>query len=99
MLRRARPVLLATAAAILLALLVAHAPTVRAFVLRRVVDTLRSSYGIDLSATSLFYNLLTLSAELRTVQIAAVDTPDQPFGSADALGVSFGWRTLIGDLT
>src|SRR5262245_4079527 len=99
MLRRARIVFLGIAGAILLALIAAHAPPARALVLRRVAETLHTSYGIDLRAGSLSYNLFTLSAELRRIQLAAVDAPNEPFGFADALAVSFGWRTLIGDVS
>ena len=30
--------------------------------------------------------------------LASVDTPSEPFATADALGVTFGARTLIGDV-
>ena len=43
-------------------------------------------------AASLSYNVLTLSAELRGVELASVDTPSEPFAAADALGVTFGAR-------
>lgn len=99
MLRRARLVLVGTAATILLALLAAHAPPVRAVVLRRVAQTLRTSYGVDLRAASLSYILLTLSAELQRIQVAAVGTRGEPFGVAHALAISFGWRTLMGDVS
>jgi outer membrane protein assembly factor BamA len=88
-----------TAATILLALLAAHAPPVRALILRRVAEAVRTSYGIDLRAASLSYNLLTLSAQLQRIQVAAVGTSDEPFGVADALAISFGWRTLMGDVS
>ncbi|HSC28398.1 MAG TPA: translocation/assembly module TamB domain-containing protein [Vicinamibacterales bacterium] len=47
-------------------------------------------------ASSLTYNLLTLSAELRDVELAAIDTADEPFGSAGRVGAAFGARTLLG---
>jgi hypothetical protein len=99
MLRKARLFIIGAAGAMLLAFLAAHAPPVRALVLRRVVETLRTSYGIDVRAESLSYNLLTLSAELRGIQLAAVLTPAEPFVAADALAMSFGVRTLIGDIS
>ena len=95
---RLRLVLVGAAAAILLALLAAHAPTVRARVLRRVVEAVRTSYGIDLRAGSLSYNLLTLSAELRGLQLAAVGTPNEPFAVADSLAISFEASTVIGNV-
>ena len=96
MIRKARLVIVGAAGVMLLALVAAHAPSVRSLVLRHVVEGLRNSYGIDLRAASLSYNLLTLSAELREIQLAAADTPAEPFAAADALSLSFGVRTLIG---
>ena len=99
MLRKARLVLIGVAGTMLLALLAAHTPPARALVLRRVAEALRTSSGVDLRAQSISYNLLTLSAELRGVQLAAVQAPSEPFAAADALALSFGVRTLIGDIT
>jgi outer membrane protein assembly factor BamA len=99
MLRKARLVIIGAAGAILLVLLAAHTQPARAFVLRRVVEALRTSFGIELRAESLSYNLLTLSAELRGIQLAAVDTPAAPFAAANAVSVSVGVRTLIGDVS
>src|SRR5215510_7043377 len=99
MLRKTRLVLIAAAGAILFALLAAHAQPIRALVLRRVVEAVRTSLGIELHAESLSYNLLTLSAELRNVQVASVDTPAEPFAGADALVISLGARTLVGDVS
>jgi outer membrane protein assembly factor BamA len=99
MLRKTRLALIGAAGAILLALLAAHAQPIRALVLRRVVEAVRTSLGIELHAESLSYNLLTLSAELRGIQMASVDTPAEPFAGADALVISFSARTLIGDLS
>jgi outer membrane protein assembly factor BamA len=99
MLRKARLVLIGVAGTILLALLAAHAPPARALVLRRVAEALRTSYGVDLRAKSLSYNLLTLSAELRGIQAATVQAPAEPFAAADAVAVSFGVRTLIGNIS
>ena len=86
----------AAAGVLLIALAAVHTAPVRASVLRRVVAVVRASYGIDVRAGSLSYNVLTLSAELRGVELASVDTPSEPFATADALGVTFGARTLIG---
>ncbi len=99
MLRKTRLAAAAAVGAILLALLAAHAPSVRALVLQRAVEALRASYGIDLRAGSLSYNLPTLSAELHDVRLAAVGTPAQPFATADRIAVSFGLRTLTGDVS
>jgi outer membrane protein assembly factor BamA len=82
---------------VLLALATVHAAPVRALVLRRIAALVRTSYGIDVRAESLSYNLLTLSAELRAVELASVDAPAEPFASATALRLTFGVRTLIGD--
>ena len=89
----------AAAGALLVALVALHAAPVRALVLRHVAAAVRTSYGIDVRAGSLSYNVLTLSAELRGVELASVDTPSEPFAAADALGVTFGARILIGDVT
>jgi outer membrane protein assembly factor BamA len=94
-----RLVIMGAAAAMLLALIAVHAPPSRALVLRRAAEALRVPYGIDLRADSLSYNLLTLSAELRGIRVAAVQTPTEPFAIADALSMSFGVRTLIGDVS
>src|SRR5262245_36770472 len=99
MLRKTRVVLIGAAGAILLALLAAHAQPIRALVLRRVVEAVRTSLGIELHAESLSYNLLTLSAELRGIQLSSVDTPAEPFAAANALVISFGARTLMGDVS
>src|SRR5436190_17286010 len=91
---------MATAAGtLLLALVAVHAGPVRALVLRHLAAAIRTSYGIDLRARSLSYNALTLSAELHGVELASVDTPSEPFATADALGVTLGARTLMGDVT
>jgi outer membrane protein insertion porin family len=99
MVRKTRLVLIGAAGAILLALLAAHAPPARALVLRRVVEAAHRSLGIELHAESLSYNLLTLSAEVRSIQLATVGAPAAPFAAADTLAISFGARTLIGDIS
>jgi hypothetical protein len=99
MLRKTRLVLICVAGAILIALLAAHAQPARALVLRRVVEAARSSLGIELHAESLSYSLLTLSTELRGIQLATVETPAAPFAAADALAIEFGARTLLGDIS
>jgi outer membrane protein insertion porin family len=96
---RTRVIVAAAAGALLVALVAVHAAPVRALVLRRVRAAVRTSSGIDLRAGSLFYNILTLSAELQRVELASVGTPTEPFATAEALGVTFGVRTLIGDIT
>ncbi len=97
-LRKIRVLMAAAAGVLLVALAVVHTAPVRALVLRRVVAAVRASYGIEARAGSFSYNVLTLSAELRDVALASVDTPSEPFATADALGVAFGPRTLIGDV-
>ncbi len=99
MFRKARLVSAGALSAIVLALLGAHAPSVRAVVLRHAAEALRTSYGIDLHAESLSYNLLALSAEFRGLRLAAVGTPEQPFAVTDRLAMSFGLRTLIGNVS
>src|SRR5262245_66045307 len=99
MFRKTRLVFIGAAGATLLALLAAHAPPARALVLRRVVEAARTSLGIELHAESLSYNLLTLSAELRNIQLTTQGVPAAPFAAADALAISFGARTLIGDIS
>jgi outer membrane protein assembly factor BamA len=96
--RRGRFVVISVSAALLCALVAAHTPPFRAAVLRRLVQSISTSYGIELRAEALSYNLLTLSAELRGVQLAATATPAEPFAAADALGLSFGARSLLGNI-
>ena len=67
-----------------------------ALVLRRVAEALRKSYGVDLRAGSLAYNLLTLRQSARGVQLAAVHTPAEPFVPRRMPAVSFGVRMLMG---
>ncbi|HXR44809.1 MAG TPA: hypothetical protein VN759_08385, partial [Pseudolysinimonas sp.] len=68
----------------------------RSVVLQHIGAALRTSAGIELRAASLTYNLLTLRAELRGVEMAATDTPAEPFGFADAVSVRFGIGVLRG---
>ena len=96
---KVRPYIIGAAAAMLLALLAAHAPPGRDYVLRRIVEALHASFGLDLRAASFSYNLLTLSAEFRGVQVSAVHTPEEPFAAADAIALSFGARTLMGEVS
>ncbi len=95
---RLRRLLVGVAGILVLAIVVAHTAPVRGLVLRRVAAVLRTSAAVELRAASLSYNVFTLSAELRDVELAATHTPDEPFGSAAAIGVRFGSGIFRGQL-
>jgi len=82
----------------LLALAVAHLPVSTSFVLDQVSRWLRTSAGVELSASRLRYNLLTLSVSLDDVRLAATATPGDPFATASRIEADFGWRTFLGQL-
>ena len=63
---------------ILIGLAVLHLPPVRARVLDRVRGYAQREFGIALQASSLGYNLLTRSIELRDLSLAATSN-GQPF--------------------
>ena len=67
---------------ILIGLAVLHLPPVRARVLDRVRGYAQQEFGIALQASSLGYNLLTRSIELRDLSLAATSN-GQPFVQAD----------------
>ena len=67
---------------ILIGLAVLHLPPVRARVLDRVRGYAQREFGIALQASSLGYNLLTRSIELRDLSLAATSN-GQPFLQAD----------------
>ena len=81
-----------------IAVLAAHTPGVQALVLQQLTAELRRSQRIDLQAAKLRYNLLTLSATLDEVRLAAVESTDRPFASATRVDLIFGPRTLRGDV-
>ncbi len=81
---------------VLFGLLGAHLPFARALLLDRTATWLRGAAGIELSASSLSYNLLSLSAELRDVKLAATGAEDEPFATADVVALDFGFRMLLG---
>ena len=87
--------LLAIVAVVLVA---AHTAPVRALVLRHLIAELRSSARLDLQASRLSYSLLTLSASLENVRLAAVDTPSQPLATAERIGLTLGPRALRGEV-
>ena len=91
-----RRVFAAIAGLALLAIAAAHTAPVRSLALQHISAALRTSAGIELRAASLTYNLFTLSAELRDVELAATDTPGEPFAFATAVGVRFGIGVLGG---
>ncbi len=80
-----------------LAVILAHAPFVRAAVLARLRNRIEAA-GVRLDADRLSYNLLTLNASLDRVTLAAVDSAT-PFLQADAIRVKLPWSALWGALT
>ncbi len=95
---RVRRIFVGVAGLLLIAIGAAHTVPVRGLVLRYVSATLRTSAGIELRASSLTYNLFTLSADLRDVELAAISARDTPFGSAAAIHVTLGAKALLGQL-
>ena len=74
---------------------VAHTPFVRARVLSWLVTRLRTDAGLRADVDRLDYNLLTLSATLNNVTIAA-EGKDIPFLRADAIHVNLPWSVVRG---
>jgi outer membrane protein assembly complex protein YaeT len=96
--RRSKLLLPAIGFVALLLLLVAALQTrpVENYVLRRLSSYLRSSRGIDLSAASLHYNLLTLSAELDSLSMGSAGSANlPPFLTADSVRASVSFLSLI----
>lgn len=61
---------------------VLHLPATRARALSWVITQLESRYGLLLASDALSFNLLTGSATLTNLRLAAQDTPEQPFLTA-----------------
>ena len=84
-----------------------HLAPVRAHVLTMLVSRARAQYGLDLSVTRLDYNLLTLTARLEHVRVAAVPAErrapgvlpapgDAPFFEAEVVDVDLPWAIAFG---
>jgi outer membrane protein assembly complex protein YaeT len=81
-------------ALIALAIAALHTAPAKRFALRQAVGALRDS-GIDFSASTLDYNLLTLRIELRNVKIGSRQTPDlPPIAAADRVSATLDWAEL-----
>jgi outer membrane protein assembly factor BamA/autotransporter translocation and assembly factor TamB len=74
---------------------VIHLAQVRAWVLGRTTRWL-ASHGVLLQASSLDYNLFTLSAHLSNVTVSTTRTPDQPFLKARQVEANLLWASLWG---
>ena len=83
---------------ILIALAVLHLPWVRGRVLDRARGYAERELGLALRASSLGYNLLTRSIELRDVSVAAASAAD-PFLESDRLVVAVGPEIFRGRVT
>jgi len=80
---------------LLIALAVIHTPQVRRYALDRAKDYL-SLQGLELEATQLHYNLLTLHANLQGLTLRSSATPGlPPLVKADDLSLSFRWIDLL----
>lgn len=73
----------------------AHTPPVRAFALRAITTYLRD-LGVDVRAEAFRYNLLSLTAELTRVEVAAVATPADPVFAAQRIVIDLPWRSVFG---
>ncbi len=90
-------IVLAIAAMLLAALAIAHLAPVRVYVLAEVIEIARA-HGLVLRASSLKYNVLTLSGALEDVSIAGVATPDEPFFRTERVSVGLGTQILLGEI-
>jgi outer membrane protein insertion porin family len=73
-----------------------HLPPVRAFVLGKAEAYLRASFGVELAAKSLRYNLLTLSVSLRDVSLSSVGPGHPPFLTAARIRVRIPLALVLG---
>ncbi|OFW39126.1 MAG: hypothetical protein A3F70_11305 [Acidobacteria bacterium RIFCSPLOWO2_12_FULL_67_14] len=78
--------------------LLLHAPPVRRTVLRRVLPVIEEQYGLIVAAGRLDYNLATLRLGVAGLSVAAVDSPYDPFLTADYVAVTLPWRALLGEI-
>ncbi|HEY7605831.1 MAG TPA: hypothetical protein VID07_03510, partial [Actinomycetes bacterium] len=81
------------------ALLVAHTPMVRARALVWVIGQLETRYGLVLSAERLSYNLVTGTAGLDGVRLAARNGYGQPFFTARRVHVNLPIAAYLGTFT
>lgn len=79
--------------------LLLHTPPVRRAVLRRVLPVLEQQYGLHVEAARLDYNLAALRLGVASVSVAALDSPYDPFLTADYVAVTLPWRALLGEVT
>jgi len=82
----------AVLAATSLALL--HSTRVRARALTWLATYLEQRYAVSARASRLEFNLLTLRAELRDVEVADRQRMEDPFLSAQAIGIDLPWSML-----
>jgi outer membrane protein assembly factor BamA/autotransporter translocation and assembly factor TamB len=97
--RRTVRIVAACLALLAVAVLLAHAPPVRRFVLSRAAIALEQRMGLALRARSLSYNLLTFRASLTDVSLASVTSRDTPLFAADRVEVSIPRAILFGPLS
>lgn len=96
---RSRLFLIIIAAAVFLLFIVVaalHTPPVRRYALDRLVDYLRSTRGIEMTADSLDYNLLTLSVELDALVLRSTKAANlPPFLTVDSVRADASILSLI----
>src|SRR5688572_26827013 len=88
----------AVAAAILLLVLLAHAPFARSAALRYALATVQRNYGLTLQADRLDYNLARLRVGLAGVRLSAEGSVNEPFFEAEYLSVTLPAGVLLGDV-
>src|SRR5688572_24310623 len=69
--------------AVVVLVMLAHAPFVRAAALRYAVTTVQRNYGLVLQAERLDYNLARLRVGLAGLRVSAERTVNEPFFEAD----------------
>src|ERR1051325_1443320 len=95
--RRAVSAILAVAGALIAFAIIIHIPPVRAGVLRYAIRQAQERYGVQLVASGLQYNLVTLHVALTDMRAAAVGDP-VPFLEADRVDIDFARSTWLGDV-
>ena len=94
--RLVRALLAAAGAAVALAVII-HSPSFRAFVLRHAIRTVQDRYGIQIAASRLDYNLVSLRLSLSDIHISASGDPTA-FFEADRVDVALARSALVGNV-
>ena len=85
--------------AIAVALVVAvHTPPARQYALRRAIAAMEDRFRLHLRADALDYNLFALRATLSGVRVAARESPDAPFFTAERVAAELPSSAVLGPL-